>query len=300
MPCFRPLTAYKVAGGVSFSEGAESGFGAFPLRLPCGRCVGCRLERSRQWAVRCMHERQMHGLNCAITLTYSDDHLPGPSLVYDDFQRFLKRLRKRISPVKIRYFGCGEYGERRGRPHFHAILFGMDFLDKKPMKDTSAGSKQWSSALLEEVWGLGRCTVGECSFETAAYIARYCLDKVTGPMAEAHYRRVDEETGEITQLEPEFNFMSLKPGIGASWLDRFGATDVFPFDRVVSRGHEAKPPRYYDKRLSQVDPERWKEVRYTREERAFEFLKDSTPDRLAVRETVATANVKRFARGLKK
>lgn len=300
MPCFRPLRAYRVAGGVSFSERAESNFGASPMMLPCGRCAGCKLERSRQWAVRCVHEAQMHTFNCAITLTYSDEHLPGPSLVYEDFQLFLKRLRKHYPPRSIRYFGCGEYGERRGRPHFHALLFGVDFRDKIPDKDTSAGSKQWISAFLDSVWGFGRCTVGEASFETAAYIARYCLDKITGPMAADHYRRVDESSGEITYLEPEFNFMSLKPGIGATWLDRFGRSDVFPHDRVVSRGFEAKPPRYYDKRLSEVDPERWKEVKYAREERAFEFLHDSTPDRLAVRETVAVANLKRFARGLKK
>jgi len=129
---------------------SEIGFKQFVL--PCGRCIGCRLERSRQWAVRMMHEASLHQDNCFITLTYDNEHLPkNASLVKRDFQLFMKRLRKAYPAVRIRFFHCGEYGEQYGRPHYHAILFGFDFPDKYFLGKRNQ-FPVWRSASLERLW----------------------------------------------------------------------------------------------------------------------------------------------------
>ena len=95
VPCFHPLDAWQCSNGdVVFTDNLARNDVIRRLSLPCGRCVGCRLERSRQWAVRCMHEASMHMFNSFVTLTY-DDHLPEyNSLNYKHFQDFMKRLRK--------------------------------------------------------------------------------------------------------------------------------------------------------------------------------------------------------------
>ncbi len=132
MPCYHPLSAFQCAdGSIVFHERRWYNT-VKTLSLPCGQCIGCRLERSRQWAMRCMHEAQLHENNCFITLTYDNTHLPSDgSLHYKDFQLFIKRLRKKFGNTRIRYYMAGEYGENFGRPHFHACIFGHDFHDKK-------------------------------------------------------------------------------------------------------------------------------------------------------------------------
>jgi hypothetical protein len=133
MPCYFPITAWRSKDGkneagkwpVVFKPTA--GYLDKELKLPCGRCIGCRLERSRQWAVRCVHEASLHEKNCFITLTYSPENLPKDgSLDVSHFQKFMKRFRKRFGPG-IRFFHCGEYGESLSRPHYHACIFGFDF-----------------------------------------------------------------------------------------------------------------------------------------------------------------------------
>jgi len=98
MACFHPLQAYQLdTGEIQFHD---SGRG-HPLELPCGQCIGCRLERSRQWAIRCVHEASMHENNCFITLTYAPEYLPPDGgLIKSDFQKFIKRLRKSIFKKK--------------------------------------------------------------------------------------------------------------------------------------------------------------------------------------------------------
>ena len=167
MPCFRPLRAFKVPGGVSFSERDD----APEIHLPCGKCQGCRLEHSRQWAVRCMHEASLHQDNCALTLTYSDEHVPSDgNLNYQDYVLFMKRFRKRTR-CRVRFFMCGEYGDLNKRPHFHALFFGFDFKDKVLWQKTKAGSLIYRSSLLEKLWPFGHSIVGELNFESAAYVA---------------------------------------------------------------------------------------------------------------------------------
>jgi len=255
------------------------------LRLPCGRCVGCRLERSRQWAVRCMHEASQWPSSVFVTLTYDDEHLPeDQGLDVSEFQRFAKRLRKARPGDKVRYFHCGEYGERGGRPHYHALLFNVDFPDRYPWR-----SDTYRSAELERLWSLGHSELGSVTFESAAYVARYSLKKLSGQAAIEGYRRFHLRTGEEVTVSPEYATMS--HGVGRSWLEQF-ADDVYPLDRVVSRGREAKPPRYYDKRLEEVDPVLACELRVLRA-RDFNH-ENATEERLQVREVCAEKRVSLF------
>ena len=291
MPCFHPMPAVRMTdGSVKFVSRSKKGVDGC-LELPCGQCIGCRLERSRQWAMRCLHEASLYDQNAFVTLTYDDSNLPrGGSLDYSDFQKFMKRLRKRVkSPVRF-YMG-GEYGEQLARPHYHACLFGYDFPDKVFYKKTSSGERIYTSKLLEELWPFGLSSVGDVTFESAAYIARYCVQKVTGDLAEAHYRTITDD-GEIIDRTPEFNHMSLKPGIGANWLKKF-RSDVFPRDYVVINGVKTKPPKYYDVLFERDDPGEFSEI-IARRELDMTLLRYRDPDefrdaRLGVKEQVVNA-----------
>lgn len=263
------------------------------IQVPCGRCVGCLLEHARQWAVRCMHEAKLHELSCFVTLTYQDDRVI--SLNYKHFQDFLKRLR-RGSRKPIRFFASGEYGETTQRPHFHALLFGIDFTDKRLFSQRD-GIRLYESPALERVWSRGFCTIGDVTFESAGYIARYCLKKLDRMVGVDMYRTLVPGVG-VVERELEMLHMSLKPGIGAGWIDKY-MSGTFPRDYVVIEGTKMKPPRYYDKRFKAVDPERFEQVVLaSREARAKERAADSTPSRLAVRETVTRAAISKLRRGV--
>lgn len=234
-----------------------------------------------------MHEASMHRDNCFITLTYSDENLPAyGSLVKSDFQKFMKRLRKEIAPETVRFFHAGEYGERLGRPHYHACLFGYAFPDK--VEFTRRGEfPVYRSRLLERLWPFGLSEVGSLTFESAAYVARYVTKKITGKAAEDHYSVVDAETGESVQLLAEYATMSRRPGIGARWYEKYGA-EVFPNDEVVMRGRAMKPPRAYDVRLKEENPELFARVRTARLIKRTEPGKawNNSERRLLVREEV--------------
>lgn len=253
--------------------------------------MGCRLERSRQWAVRCVHEASLHADNCFVTLTYDDEHLPGDgSLEPRDVTLFLKRLRKR---GRFRYLYCGEYGETRQRPHYHALLFGREFADKVRCEDAKSGAPQYESAELSGVWGCGRATVAALTFESAAYVARYCVQKVNGDLAEGHYARVSPLTGEIIQVLPEFGRMSRRPGIGRGWIERYH-DEVYPSDEVIARGHPSKPPRYYDAYLKDLDEDASDAV--SRERRKSRNRSEETAARLSVRRVCAEARLNLYRR----
>lgn len=293
MTCYHPLTAWQTyAGDVKFHEPPDY---RRTLILPCNQCVGCRLERSRQWATRCIHEAQMHKENCFITLTYNDENIQH-DLIYRHFQKFLKRFRKAIAPVSIRYYMCGEYGEQTGRPHFHACIFGYDFPDRVLFRELDSGSKLYLSAQLESLWPFGYSTVGDVTFESAAYVARYVMKKVTGRNAENRYWSVNPITGEAVPITPEFNRMSLKPGIGATWFEKFHA-DIYNAGqgRVRINGLLTKSPRFYDKKYEQINPLKMEEQQY---ERSLKIdYHEQTQERLAVRQEVAKAKLKLKLRG---
>lgn len=224
-----------------------------PISIPCGRCTGCKLERSRQWAVRCMHEASLHQENCFITLTYSNDHLPVDYSVHPrDLQLFFKRLRKQLFPTKIRFFACGEYGETNLRPHYHALIFGHSPQDKTLYETTPRGDRLYLSKSLQKSWPFGLVMVGALTFESAAYTARYAMKKQTGPQAETYYLRQHPLHGFICRVRPEFLNMSRRPGIGAEWINKY-RPEVFPSDSVLVRERLVKPPRYYLNQLTEEE-----------------------------------------------
>lgn len=302
MPCYYPLQAnfsirsdgkksifFSNSKARLFEMGKSSLDPASGLMLPCGRCMGCLLERSRQWAVRIMHEAQMYDENCFLTLTFDEDHLrsecPDGSISKKHMQKFLKRLRQRFSDRKIRYFYCGEYGEQFGRPHYHLCLFNFDFPDKE-LSHVSKGFRYYTSNICSSLWRFGNNLISDLTFDSAAYVARYCTKKINGSLAEDHYKG----------RTPEFSQASLKPGIGALWLDKFGATDVFPHDNVVVNSYPCKPPRYYDKRLEKHDPLRFEAVKADRVLRAEARSDDSTHARLLVREKCLKSRFNKLVR----
>ena len=305
MPCFSPLQAWRTSKGEIVFWRRQDAINEF--KLPCGGCEGCLLERSRQWAVRCMHEAQLWEKNCFITLTYEDPP-PWNSLVHSDFQKFMKRLRKRFKGDKelvddrtgkssrpIRFYMAGEYGSARGRPHYHACIFNFAFEDLKFLRRTNSGSDLYRSAQLESLWPYGFSSVGDVTFESAAYVARYVMKKQNQDI-DVH-APVDLETGEVIQRLPEYNRMSLKPGIGANFLDKY-KSDVFPNDYVVVNGHKAKPPRYYFKRLEQQDPDLYEQVEYSRAMKGLESCEENTVERLGARQKVLQAKLKQLQRNL--
>ena len=302
MPCYHPLEGFRSrernpSGKHNIVFNINQGYRDLPVTVPCGQCIGCRLERSRQWAIRCVHEAQLYKRNCFITLTFSDEHLPSDnSLDVDHFQKFMKRLRKKFGP-NIRYFHCGEYGENFGRPHYHACLFNHDFKDKIHWK-TVNDQKLFVSKTLEELWPFGFSTIGDVTFESAAYVARYVTKKVTGEKAIHHYNDINYETGEILQeRKPEYVTMSRRPGIGKPWLEKF-KTDVFQ-DSVVLRGKELRPPKFYISQIEQTDPDVYKKIKNKRLRAGKENAHNNTRDRLDVRETIQLEKLKQLKRVLK-
>ncbi len=297
MACYSPLRAYRsrhvVDGKRALVFSVREGFSDMEVMLPCGQCIGCRVEKSRQWAMRCVHEASMHDDNCFVTLTYSDEFLPAlGSLDKQAFALFMKRLRKRYEPQRIRFYSCGEYGEESGRPHYHALLFGFDFPDKVFLRKRGEHTC-WRSASLERLWPFGLSELGSVSFDSAAYVARYIVKKVTGELADAHYERVDLSTGEVGQLEREYATMSRRPGIGRSWIDRFKG-EVYRDDSVIVSGKRCKPVRYYDDVMAKDEPELV--ARLKRKRGRNIDVAEQAPDRLATREVVAAAELATFSR----
>jgi hypothetical protein len=316
--CFHPLTARQAYPGARL-EFATTAKGAV-LKVACGQCIGCRLDHSLRWAARCMHESKKHDSNSFITLTYSDEHLPSDmSLSLKEFQRFMYRLRKslRKSDIKIKIFYCGEYSPPRPaiipnttvhpdtlpdglRPHYHACIFGFDFTDKK-LWSVRNDIPIYSSDYLAGIWGKGHCTVGNLTYESAAYVARYTVKKINGKLRNKSnektgllpYERVSPITGEIVEVTPEFAHMS--NGIGEDFYNRY-RNDMYPRDSLVINGHEVRPPRYYDNLYASEEPEAMEQIK---EKRILEMAKhaaDNTPGRLRDREKVKLAQLSMLKR----
>jgi len=259
--------AKKFAGELQFniSRGWSSALGD-PILLPCRQCINCRLSKSSAWACRLMHETKSHASSVFLTLTYDDFHLPkNGSLIKSDLRTFFKDLRGRLDYYglgKIKFFGVGEYGEISKRPHYHAVIFGgsldrsvNDYCRLEEEKSRSGGL-QWSHDLISEVWSRGLHRLSEVTFESAAYVARYSLKKVTGASAVDFYG----------ELQPEFQ--SSSNGLGKDWIERWQA-DVFPANQVVlTTGtrdvRKLPPPDYYLRLLEKRDPFLFEEVKRKR------------------------------------
>jgi len=244
-----------------------------------------------------MHEAQMHEANCFVTLTYDDHHLPHDrGLRVEHWQNFAKALRRKCG--RFRFFHCGEYGESTFRPHYHAVLHGLDFRhDRVLHKKTKTGDPLWTSPTLSEVWTKGHHLIGGLSFESAAYVARYVVKKVTGEQAQHYYETVNAETGETYNIKSEYCTMSRRPGIGKTWIDTY-MRDVYPRDEVIARGHPSKPPKFYDEQLEKFDSKLYLQVKQQRVKEAQPYEEHTTYDRLAVREEVKKAQIRHLKREL--
>jgi hypothetical protein len=306
MTCYHPLLAYRSEGKIVFEKPFAYAKG---FNLPCGQCIGCRLKYSQEWAVRLMHENEMHEESCFITLTMNNEYLESRenpySLDKSEFQKFMKRLRKRYGK-QIRYFHCGEYGEKNSRPHYHAIIFGMDFEDKE-LFSVRDEIRLYTSEILAELWPHGFVTIGSVTMESCAYVARYVCKKQKGKNAEKHYIRWDPLTGEGIPIEPEYATMSRgnnlpeddpnhTRGIGYSWFKKYKA-DVYPHDYVVIKKHKIRPPRFYDKQLSEEELEKIKEKRAEELPEVIDEYNEAM-DRLWVEEAVKEKRLEILIRDL--
>lgn len=250
------------------------------MLVPCGHCIGCRLDYSRTWADRLMLELMYHDSAYFVTLTYDDVHVPKVVTDYDDYcnpiehltlqkrdaQLWMKRLRKSFPNDKIRYYLAGEYGSKTIRPHYHAIVFGLHLSDLAFLKKNNLGHNYYTSASLARTWPFGFSMVADVNWNTCAYVARYVTKKIDG------VRNIDfEDAG----LEPPFSLMSQKPGIGFPYYEdhpecmETGIIDI----PTEEGGRRIRVPRYFYKHLEQDNPELYRVSRETRIESARQSLK---------------------------
>lgn len=302
MPCFKPLKAYKNpnTGGIQFYSPYSDLDNSFPI--PCRQCTGCRTEYARQWAMRLVLEQQAWDNNIFITLTYDNEHLPEHNtLVKKDFQLFMKRLRKKKSATAknpIRFFHAGEYGEKYGRPHYHAILFNTNFSDREVLQ----GHKGLTTSItLDKLWGKGHTSIGDVTFQSASYVAGYIQKKINGPMEKTinpktglrHYE-IMTSNGEIVTRQKEYSTMSRNPGIAGLWLPKHH-TDIYPSDTIHINGMEMQPPKYFD-RVYEHDQITFPEgsdimqkIKEKRVEKGKKFAHLRTPEALAYLEKIHKA-----------
>lgn len=308
MPCYHPIPAYYSKHVNEETQKRSLVFNQKEanddkvVKIPCGNCIGCRLEKSRQWAIRCVHEASLYENNCFITLTYNDEHLPwyvgeddltNPgTLELSDYQKFMKRLRRRYGKG-IRFYHCGEYGEKENRPHYHALIFNHDFKDKQ-LWTIRGDNRLYISEELNSLWvddegkSMGFASIGDVTFESAAYVARYIVKKQTGPAAEAHY----------DGRKPEYTTMSRRPGIGGAWIQE-NKNDVYQQGmdaHVVLNGMKLTPPKFYLEKLKNFDPEHYDEIYLEKSKNTLAKEKESSYDRLKSRETVQLAKLKQLKR----
>ena len=297
MSCYRPIQGFRTPHGVVFSELRRHDI-LGSIEIPCGQCIGCRMRRASDWSLRVMHEASLWPANCFVTLTYGRDKLPANgSLEHRDFQLFVKRVRKYYKNKTVRFYMCGEYGPLNQRPHYHACMFNVEFADDRVLSGRSAsGEVFYTSPTLEKLWGHGIVSVQDLTPETASYCARYIMKKALGRNSDAAYQDVDQD-GVIVQRRPEYAAMSLKPGIGARWFERY-QRDVFPHDFVIQNGVERQVPKYYDKLLKRQKLQVQDSIEFARELRARASAPDQTDERRLVRETVHLAKVSTLNRGL--
>lgn len=324
MACYHPLVAFVVgvkSDGKKILKFAKKGERlqdvyiddrgvAHPeiekLLLPCGKCIGCLMKRSMDWSVRMMHELEDHDRACFITLTYDDDNVPVNNYVDEngevkksltlckpDFQKFMKRLRKHYTGNTIRFFACGEYGSKTRRPHYHAIIYGVDFSEDRYIWKVEDGFVNYRSPTLEKLWPFGNSLIAEVNMNTCAYVARYCTKKKYGRQ-NIYYQ--------LFNIEPEFNLMSRRPGIGSNWLG-LHKDEIYPDGYIYMKnnkgGLKLKPPKYYDKLFEIYEPELMENIKEKRKEKANDAmalrLNDTSMDMFTMLENDERAFLERIS-----
>lgn len=306
MPCYDPHRVLRRSNGeldwrhtLSATRGTLAP-GEHVATIPCGKCIGCKAAGAKDFSVRCYHESLSHTRywqdpetrktseipnSVVLTLTYDQDHLPADGLLdHSTFQRFLKRLafHRGSSP---RFFMCGEYGGKSLRPHFHAVLFGVDFDDRHKVQ-LSDGQVVEMSPELDSYWSdrngrIGFATLDDFSFEGAGYVAGYVAKKMVETFDPRRMIVVtDEVTGESKYVDPgpEYRQMSRNPGLGRAWIEDH-LDEVYPADVVRIGPYKFKPPTYYDTVLKRLDPELHREVLENRLAGEAEYGQAWTPER---------------------
>ena len=342
MACYKPIKGWRSRkpndnGKFYFTLKPSEAYYDLRMEVPCGRCIGCRIQRSQDWALRCYHEASGYKQNCFITLTFNEEHNK-KSLTVKDFQLFMKRLRKKFVPknpynkktqkeqyyefhkkYRIRFFHCGEYGtvcgncglsetkchqariitkcsqfkKDIGRPHHHACIFNFDFPDKVLWK-IKKGNKLYRSRILEELWtdpktkrSLGFSTIGEVTFESAAYVARYVLKKFNN---KDEQKLMEHYKGK----SPEYITMSRRPGIGKDWFTKF-KEGVYPDDFVLTNKlRKMKPPKYYDYLYETDEPVKMRKIKAKRIAKQFE--KEETAEQKKVAEEILRRKSRKLIR----
>lgn len=284
------------------------------LTIPCGKCIGCRIDHSREWANRMMLEARYHESSYFVTLTYDDMSLyrdtkrtyvdpagnshTSFSLSKRSVQLFMKRLRRKFPDQEIRYFACGEYGSKTRRPHYHLILFGLSLPDLKLYKVNFDGSRLYNSDILAKIWPYGFSVVAEVNWQTCAYVSRYVTKKLTGD-ASLFYKTFN--------IEPEFSLMSRKPGLGRPYYDEFKDKIYDEYVIRIPSGDKvikSKPPGYFDSLYDLEEPSRMKEIKDSLRLQADNQLSmkmsqtsQKILDELLVEELVFTRKVNSLKRG---
>lgn len=274
-PIIRDMVDYSIIRG-------------FKIKVPCGRCIGCRLDYSRQWALRSMHEAKLFNRGCFVTLTFDNEHLPSDGSVHKSYiQSWLKRFRYRFGD-DIRYLLCGEYGSKRGRPHYHILFFNFDFPDKYPWT-VRKGNIYYRSPLLESVWrdaycdtGNGFSVIGDLTAESCAYVSRYITKKVFGADSKKFYNG----------LEPEFQLMSRMPGLGRNYLEKYYEgwfnNGFCLLENSQGKKFRVQIPRYYVDSMKVINEDVYNRYKLDRINFLYENLfvenLDESAERLQVRE----------------
>ncbi|QXN75124.1 replication initiator protein [Microvirus mar28] len=259
MPCYHPKYARQACPGAVLDFSCNPHMPGEIVQVPCGQCIGCRIDYARQWASRCVMEMQYHRSSYFLTLTYDDQHVPVswtvdhstgeafPSLTcrLDDVQRWLKRLR--FSGQDIRYFGCMDYGAQTFRPHYHFILFGLQLQDLEPYMQKDPTYKYFTSPEMDSIWGNGNIIIGEANYSTALYTARYICQKRKGASAQLY---------KDFNLEPPRSLMSRRPGIGWQYLQDHPDMMDYKYTSIAGPdgGIRIYPPRYFRQLEKVADP----------------------------------------------
>lgn len=298
MKCLDPVRMYRGDNGTVSHVLHKVNSVKDEFFRPCGLCINCRLRRAEGNAIRMVHESKFHDEKCFLTLTYDDSKIPPrSSLRYDDVTKFIKRLRKSLESTKydksLSYYRVGEYGGSNHRPHYHMVLFGINFLnlDLKYLGNSNYVKKSalvsdrmyYKSSYVSDCWSHGFVDVGPVDMSTCYYTAKYVTKKLYAKTADYS-----------DWLLPERSSSSKKNPIGKRWIEKY-YTDVYPHDYVVLDGKKLQPPRYYDDWLKLNHPSLWSVVSSKRLLSASEITHLDYYDLMA-KQTIQLESQKRFTR----
>lgn len=282
MACFHPMKAYKIDEGITFKLPK---YGYYEeLKIPCGKCIGCKLDHANDWATRCWCEMQSWKNNCFVTLTYNDENLPdGGYLSKEDIQKFLKRLRYYETGIEewenpqngktekpIRYLLCGEYGPNgTRRAHYHLLIFNWKPEKLKFYKENHNGDKLYTSKQINEIWGKGFATIGELNYKSACYVARYCTKKMFNNIKHAELKKME--------IQPEFILMSRNGGIGIKHWKQY-KKEILKREgiliKIKDKVKNKRIPKYYERKYKEENEKQYEKYRTKKILKSQENLKE--------------------------